>query len=126
MSLSSPFIARPVGTTLLTIAVLIAGAVAYTLLPVAHLPQVEFPTVQVSAGLPGANPETMATAVATPQFAGAATTVGNPAGNFTTRVPESITQYSAKPPCKYGDNSHESWPYFFSDWHFIGNCSTAQ
>ncbi|MCA9092512.1 MAG: efflux RND transporter permease subunit [Planctomycetaceae bacterium] len=66
MSLSSPFIARPVGTTLLTISVLIAGAVAYTLLPVAHLPQVEFPTVQVSAGLPGANPETMATAVATP------------------------------------------------------------
>lgn len=66
MSLSTPFIYRPIGTTLLTFAVMISGAVAYTILPVAHIPQVEFPTVQVSAGLPGANPETMATAVATP------------------------------------------------------------
>lgn len=66
MSLSTPFIHRPVGTTLLTIAILIAGSVAYTLLPVSPLPQVEFPTIQVSADLPGASPETMATAVATP------------------------------------------------------------
>src|ERR1700752_734355 len=66
MSLSSPFIRRPVGTSLLSIAVLLAGALAYTKLPVAPLPEVEFPTISVSASLPGASPETMATAVATP------------------------------------------------------------
>src|SRR5215212_7089249 len=66
MSLSTPFIHRPVGTTLLTIAVTLAGALGYGLLPVSPLPQVEFPTIQVSANLPGASPETMATAVATP------------------------------------------------------------
>ena len=66
MSLSTPFIHRPVGTTLLTIAVTLAGALGYMLLPVSPLPQVEFPTIQVSASLPGASPETMATAVATP------------------------------------------------------------
>src|SRR5262249_33605583 len=55
-----------VATTLLTIAVALAGALAYTLLPVSPLPQVEFPAIQVSAALPGANPETMASAVATP------------------------------------------------------------
>jgi multidrug efflux pump len=72
MNISSPFIHRPVATTLLTIAVAFAGALAYTLLPVSPLPQVEFPTIQVSAGLPGASPETMASSVATPlerQFA---------------------------------------------------------
>src|SRR5438309_11824546 len=72
MSVSSPFIHRPVATTLLTIAVAVAGALAYMLLPVSPLPQVEFPTIQVSAGLPGASPETMASSVATPlerQFA---------------------------------------------------------
>src|ERR1043165_1951923 len=66
MSVSAPFIRRPVATSLLTAAVLMAGALAYTKLPVAPLPQVEFPTVSVSASLPGANPETMASAVATP------------------------------------------------------------
>src|SRR5215208_324369 len=66
MSLSSPFIRRPVGTTLLTCAVALAGAIAYLLLPVSPLPQVEFPTIQVEARLPGASPETMASAVATP------------------------------------------------------------
>ncbi|MGZ4809447.1 MAG: multidrug efflux RND transporter permease subunit, partial [Thermoanaerobaculia bacterium] len=66
MSFSEPFIRRPVGTSLLCAAVLMAGALAYTKLPVAPLPQVEFPTISVSAGLPGANPETMASAVATP------------------------------------------------------------
>ena len=66
MSLSSPFIRRPVGTTLLTLAVAIAGAIAYTVLPVAPLPQVEFPTINVGAGLPGASAETMAASVATP------------------------------------------------------------
>jgi multidrug efflux pump len=65
-SISQPFIRRPVGTTLLTIAVALAGAIAYFHLPVAPLPQVDFPTVQVSASLPGASPETMASAVATP------------------------------------------------------------
>src|SRR2546423_835759 len=66
MSISEPFIRRPVATSLLTAAVLMAGVLGYTKLPVAPLPQVEFPTVSVSAGLPGANPETIASAVATP------------------------------------------------------------
>ena len=66
MSISEPFIRRPVATTLLTIALALAGAIAFRLLPVAPLPQVEFPTVQVQATLPGASPETMASSVATP------------------------------------------------------------
>ena len=66
MSLSSPFIRRPVATTLLTIAVAIAGAIAFTVLPVSPLPQVDFPTISVSAGLPGASAEIMAASVATP------------------------------------------------------------
>ena len=66
MSLSSPFIRRPVGTTLLTLAVALAGAIAFTVLPVAPLPQVDFPTINVNAGLPGASAETMASSVATP------------------------------------------------------------
>src|SRR5213082_1665825 len=66
MNISAPFIKRPVGTSLLAAAVLLAGALAFNFLPVAPLPQVEFPVIQVSAGLPGASPETMASAVATP------------------------------------------------------------
>ncbi|MBV8730921.1 MAG: efflux RND transporter permease subunit, partial [Acidobacteriia bacterium] len=66
MSLSSPFISRPVATALLTIAVGLAGAVAFNLLPVAPLPEVDFPTVSVSASLPGGSPEIMASSVATP------------------------------------------------------------
>ena len=66
VSLSEPFIRRPVATTLLAAAVLLAGAAAYTQLPVAPLPRVDFPTINVSASLPGAGPETMASAVATP------------------------------------------------------------
>src|SRR5579862_7742347 len=66
MNISAPFIRRPIATSLLTVGVLMAGAVAYRLLPVAPLPQVEFPTIQVSASLPGASPETMASSVATP------------------------------------------------------------
>ncbi|MBV8893077.1 MAG: efflux RND transporter permease subunit, partial [Acidobacteria bacterium] len=66
MNVSAPFIRRPVGTSLLALALLLAGALAFTFLPVAPLPQVEFPVISVSAGLPGANPETMASAVATP------------------------------------------------------------
>ncbi|HEX8816325.1 MAG TPA: multidrug efflux RND transporter permease subunit [Terriglobales bacterium] len=66
MNISSPFIRRPIGTSLLTIALLMAGALAFTRLPVAALPQVDFPVIQVSASLPGASPETMASAVATP------------------------------------------------------------
>ncbi len=64
--ISEIFIRRPVGTTLLTIAIALAGLVAFRLLPVSPIPQVEFPTIQVSAQLPGASPETMASAVATP------------------------------------------------------------
>jgi len=66
VSLSSPFIRRPVATSLLAAAVLLAGILAYTRLPVAPLPHVDFPTIQVSAQLPGASPETMASSVATP------------------------------------------------------------
>jgi multidrug efflux pump len=63
---SEAFIRRPVGTTLLTVAITLSGLIGYFLLPVAPLPQVEFPTISVSANLPGASPETMASAVATP------------------------------------------------------------
>ncbi len=66
MSLSEPFIRRPVATTLLTAAVALSGAIAFRLLPVSPLPQVDFPTISVAASLPGASPETMASAVATP------------------------------------------------------------
>jgi multidrug efflux pump len=66
MSISSPFIRRPVGTTLLTIALALAGSLAYFFLPVSPLPQVEFPTISVGASLPGASPDIMASAVATP------------------------------------------------------------
>jgi multidrug efflux pump len=66
VSLSTPFIQRPVGTTLLTLALALSGVLAYQFLPVSPLPQVEFPTIQVSAALPGASPETMASSVATP------------------------------------------------------------
>ena len=66
MSLSNFFIARPIGTTLLTLGLALGGALAYVRLPVAPLPQVEFPTISVSASLPGASPETMASTVATP------------------------------------------------------------
>ncbi|MFM8893578.1 MAG: efflux RND transporter permease subunit [Planctomycetia bacterium] len=66
MSISNWFIHRPVGTTLLSIAITLAGAICYFLLPVSPLPQVEYPSVNVSATLPGASPETMASAVAAP------------------------------------------------------------
>jgi len=66
VSISEPFIRRPIATSLLAAAVLLSGAVAYRLLPVAPLPRVDFPTLSVNAGLPGASPETMASAVATP------------------------------------------------------------
>jgi multidrug efflux pump len=66
MSISTPFIRRPVATTLLLVAMTLAGAIAYTQLPVSALPEVDFPTIFVSAGLPGASPEVMAAAVATP------------------------------------------------------------
>ena len=66
MNLSRPFIERPVGTALLTAGVLLAGTLAYTRLAVAPLPQVDYPTISVSASLPGADPETVATSVAAP------------------------------------------------------------
>src|SRR5271168_1259765 len=66
MSISQPFIERPVATTLLTVALGAAGMVAYNFLPQGPLPQVDFPSIQVSTQLPGASPETMASSVATP------------------------------------------------------------
>ena len=72
MNLSAVFIKRPITTTLLVVGILVFGAMAYRLLPVSDLPTIDFPTIQVQAGLPGASPETMASAVALPlekQFA---------------------------------------------------------
>ena len=66
MNISAPFIRRPVATTLLTIAVAIAGAIGFTVLPVSPLPQVDFPTISVNASLPGASAQIMASSVATP------------------------------------------------------------
>ena len=66
MNISKPAIERPIATTLLTIALLLAGGLAYTQLPVSPLPQIDFPVISVGASLPGASPETMASAVATP------------------------------------------------------------
>lgn len=66
MNLSKPFINRPIATMLLALAILLGGILAFELLPVSSLPQVDFPTISVQASLPGGNPETMATSVATP------------------------------------------------------------
>src|ERR1700723_573836 len=66
MNISEPFIHRPVATTLLTVAVAVAGAIAFNVLPVSPLPQVDFPTISVSGSLPGASAEIMASSVATP------------------------------------------------------------
>ena len=66
MNISAPFIGRPVATTLLTVAIALAGAVAFEVLPVSPLPEVDFPTISVSAGLPGASADIMASSVATP------------------------------------------------------------
>src|SRR6266567_4639295 len=66
MNIAAPFIRRPVATTLLAVAILLAGGAAFTQLPVAPLPTVDYPTINVNASLPGASPATMASAVATP------------------------------------------------------------
>src|SRR4029077_7566125 len=66
MSISTPFIHRPVATSLLLVALTLAGGITYTLLPVSALPEVDFPTITVFAGLPGASPDVMAASVATP------------------------------------------------------------
>jgi multidrug efflux pump len=66
MNPSALFIARPVATTLLTVAVALAGALAFSVLPVSPLPQVDFPTITVAASLPGGSPDIMASSIATP------------------------------------------------------------
>ena len=66
MNISRPFIERPIATTLLTIGIALAGMLAFKLLPVSPLPQVDYPTISVSASMPGASPETMAATNATP------------------------------------------------------------
>jgi multidrug efflux pump len=66
MNISEPFLHRPIGTTLLTVAVALAGGIAFNFLPVSPLPQVDFPTISISTSLPGASPLTMASSVATP------------------------------------------------------------
>lgn len=65
MNLSETFIRRPIATSLLMLAIAMFGVIAYRALPVSDLPQVDYPTIQVNAGLPGANPNTMASSVAT-------------------------------------------------------------
>src|ERR1700754_5184733 len=66
MSISAPFIQRPIATSLLMVGILFVGAAAYPFIPVAPLPQVEFPTIQVTTQLPGADPVTMASSVTAP------------------------------------------------------------
>jgi len=66
MSFSEPFIRRPIATSLLAAALLLSGSAAFRFLPVGPLPRVDFPTLNVNGGLPGASPETMASTVATP------------------------------------------------------------
>src|ERR1035437_6748248 len=66
MNIAEPFIRKPVATTLLVVSIILAGAAAYRMLPVSPLPQIDFPTISVSASLPGASPATMASSVATP------------------------------------------------------------
>src|SRR5476651_2169859 len=66
MSISEPFIRRPIATTLLTLGIAMAGSLAFYLLPVSPLPQTDSPTISVSAGLPGASPEIVASSIATP------------------------------------------------------------
>ena len=91
MNLSEPFVRRPVATILLTIGLALSGIGAFFLLPVASLPQVDFPVISVSASLPGASPETMATSVATPLERRLGTIAGvnemtSNSGNGSTRV----------------------------------------
>jgi len=69
MNLSTPFIHRPVATTLLTLAIAIAGVIAFLVLPIAALPQIDYPTIEVQATLPGASPEIMASSVPHPSNA---------------------------------------------------------
>ena len=93
MNLSAPFIARPIATSLLMAGILLVGIAAYPLLPVAPLPQVDFPTIQVSAQLPGASPETMASSVATPLERQFAQIPGVSQGAV---VPDSVVQSGAE------------------------------
>src|ERR1700684_1712361 len=66
MNISAPCIKRPVATTLLTAGITLVGAIAFNVLPVSPLPQIDFPTISVSASLPGGSPEIMASSIATP------------------------------------------------------------
>ena len=91
MNLSAPFVRRPVGTVLLTVWIALAGIAAFFNLPVASLPQVDFPVISVSANLPGASPQTMATSVATPLERRLGTIAGvnemtSNSGNGSTRI----------------------------------------
>ena len=105
MSISAPFIRRPIATSLLSLAILMAGALAHRFLPVAALPQVEFPTISVNANLPGASPETMASAVATPlerQFGRIAAISEMTSTSWSRRATSSPAPCSAQarsPPC---------------------------
>ena len=98
MNFSEIFIRRPVATTLLTIGMALAGIVAFRSLPVSPLPQIDFPTISVSATLPGADPETMATSVAAPlerQF-------GHIAGVTEMTSTSSLGSTSISPPVRSG------------------------
>ena len=91
MSLSQPFIRRPIATVLLTIGLALAGIGAFFVLPVSPLPQVDYPAISVSANLPGGSPDTMATSVATPLERRLAVIAGvneitSSSGNGSTRI----------------------------------------
>ena len=90
MNLSAPFIARPVATLLLSLALLLLGAIAFRLLPVAPLPQMDFPTITVSATLSGASPQVMASSVATPLERSLGTIAG--ISSMTSRSSQGSTQ----------------------------------
>src|SRR5919107_638170 len=90
MNLSQPFVRRPVATVLLTIGLALAGVAAFFNLPVAPLPQVDFPVISVSANLPGASPDTMATSVATPLERRLATIAGVNEVTSNTKTPGQI------------------------------------
>ena len=98
MNISELFIRRPVMTTLLMAAFLVFGIIAYRALPVSELPNVDFPTINVSANLPGASPETMAAAVATPAAAGPCCQVTSRLGAYSWRI--TYLTYSSSAPVR--------------------------
>ena len=119
MNISTPFVRRPVATVLLTLALVLAGWLSYRLLPVAPLPQVDFPTIVVSASLPGASPETMASSVATPLERA----LGRIAG--ITEMSSSSSQGSTSVMLQFALEKYEGTLFFVShDREFVSGLAT--